>query len=124
LLDLDFREFFRERLKLYSPPAVEVLGMAYIAQMSKRPGKGRDFAYGDRATCIRRVGNLLCRISAGPDCGVQANDLLGYLKRQKLLCGARPMRLFRPESNEWLLPSSANALWVATGDRGATMAAT
>lgn len=105
LLHLNHHKFWSKRLDLRRPPS-----SARLARASNNSSNSRqDAALGNRANQARAA--ELLQSSLNERGYVVAQSLLANMRAAKGLYSSRPIRHFRKQRNDWLLPPSVNVHW-------------
>lgn len=103
---LDHRQFWEQRLSLWSVPS------AFAMVAARRRFLRRHCANATYDNdVVEKLVRKLTRAASGPDLTVLANDLLYVLRRLRSFACRRPKRYFARLSHEWMLPSPLNVLW-------------
>lgn len=108
LRDLDHSTFWDKRLDMRKPP-----DEATLLQLCKRGFVARGYGEDAAANAARRTIYYVLRASRGVEHSIVGNNLLAQLARCRPIIGSSPIRLFRKECHDWMLPEVANALWTS-----------
>jgi hypothetical protein len=106
IINLDHRDFWNERLRLWKPPSFAKLLEVRSKQLAKYP-----VPFANEATSAKTAMQMLRAAGEHHDGEVVTSDLLHMLHHNRHFSKQPANRLFTPQNHDWMLPSRSNALW-------------